>query len=105
MTDPETTFGESASGEALSGELPSGEGASDESPAVEPRNRSDSAKPVTAVSVQAGEYHNTHRYVGAIQSWVAARLGPQLVSASAVDLPPVAIASMTAAGEVPPSAS
>jgi RND family efflux transporter MFP subunit len=42
---------------------------------------SDSAKPVTVVPVRASEYRATHRYVGAIQAWVAASVGPQLVSA------------------------
>jgi RND family efflux transporter MFP subunit len=38
-------------------------------------------KPVTVVAVTAATYQPTRRYVGAVEPWVEAKVGPQLVSA------------------------
>lgn len=38
-------------------------------------------KPVTVVAVAAATYQPTRRYVGAVEPWVEAKVGPQLVSA------------------------
>jgi len=38
-------------------------------------------KPVTVVAAQAGEYQPTRTYVGTVEPWVDAKVGPQLVSA------------------------
>ena len=40
-----------------------------------------SAKPVTIVAAVAATYQPTRRYVGAVEPWVEAKVGPQLVSA------------------------
>lgn len=40
-----------------------------------------SPKPVTVVEAKAGTYRATRRYVGTVEPWVSAKLGPQLVSA------------------------
>ena len=41
----------------------------------------DSAKPVAAVAAVSSPFHPSHRYVGTIEPWVQANIGPQLVSA------------------------
>ncbi len=38
-------------------------------------------RPVTVVKTQAGSYRATHSYVGTIEAWDSARLGPQFISA------------------------
>ena len=38
-------------------------------------------KPVTVVEARASTYRHTHRYVGTIEPWYAARVGPQFISA------------------------
>ena len=40
-----------------------------------------SPKPVTVVTAAAGEYQPTKTYVGTVEPWVDAKVGPQLVSA------------------------
>lgn len=42
---------------------------------------SSSAKPVTVIKAAAGQYQPTRTYVGTIEPWVEAKIGPQLVSA------------------------
>jgi len=40
-----------------------------------------SAKPVTVIKAAAGQYQPTRTYVGTLEPWVEAKVGPQLVSA------------------------
>ena len=41
----------------------------------------DQAKPVTVQAAQAAEYRPSRRYIGTVEPWLEARIGPQVVSA------------------------
>ena len=56
-------------------------------------------KPVTVVEATSASYRQTHRYVGTIEAWYAARVGPQFLSAY-VDTVLVRPGAMVSRGQV-----